>query len=117
MVLSFFFLKVGVHYVLNGFRCTRLPFTVVFFPEFILTSEVPSSWLLENETQCWWPKDKKHISRYIQKSVTPDETKFSLLHVDLDAHNDNSFIKHYYYRFTTKGTQKDSGSRIYICCY
>lgn len=35
-----------------------------------ITSEVPSCWLANDLTQCWWP-NVKDVSSYILKSITP----------------------------------------------
>ncbi|XP_011858691.1 PREDICTED: uncharacterized protein LOC105556217 [Vollenhovia emeryi] len=54
-----------------------------------IVSEVPSSWLRSNATQCWWPS-VKNINSFILKQTLPDkdDSKWALYPVEFHGYYD-----------------------------
>lgn len=47
-------------------------------------SEIPSSWLIKEKNQCWWPK-VKNVSQYINRNVIPDPTTWEIYDVKIEG--------------------------------
>ncbi|KAK4887501.1 hypothetical protein RN001_003772 [Aquatica leii] len=50
----------------------QLLYVVVFFPKERDYSEIPTSWLSDDKSYCWWPKSKVP-ARLMEKNIIPDE--------------------------------------------
>ncbi|KAB0790106.1 hypothetical protein PPYR_15573 [Photinus pyralis] len=42
------------------------------------TSEIPMSWLCNNNTKCWWPTSNKNVGSLISKGAPPNTEKWSV---------------------------------------
>ncbi|XP_031328237.1 uncharacterized protein LOC116159405 [Photinus pyralis] len=48
------------------------------------SSEIPMSWLCENNTKCWWPAQSKNVTSLITREVPPNTDKWDLEEIKVD---------------------------------
>lgn len=73
-------------------------YAVVIFREDNTTSEVPVTWLTENNTQCWWPIKIKNPSTLMEKIVQPaNDGKWKKFDVTIESYCSKFPFKNYIY--------------------
>lgn len=68
-----------------------LPFAVVKFTDDSTYSEIPVSWLFENNEKCRWPKTK-NIGLYMRKNHHP-ESDWTVHNVEVETFCSEYFTK------------------------